>query len=84
MIDIFFYLNRLSEKSDSLMGNLTSNLAESWMHIMCKFDGGKVSPALFCKMLWGSIKDTERSGMVPHGIPSSNWHQTRLSLYQYV
>jgi len=25
-----------------LLGNFTMNLAESWMHMRCKFDGGKV------------------------------------------
>ena len=83
MKDIFFYLNRLSEKSDRLIGHFTSNLAESWMHMRCKFDGGNVSPA-FLQDALESIKDTPRSGMVPHGIPSSNWHKTRLSLYQHI
>ena len=32
--DITFYLNRLAS-------NHTTNLAESWMSIRCKFDGGK-------------------------------------------
>ena len=45
--DIFFYLNRMSEKADRLFGNFTSNLAESWMHIRCKFDGGKVNNKCF-------------------------------------
>ena len=45
--DIFFYLNRMAEKADRLIGNFTSNLAESWMHIRCKFDGGKVNNKCF-------------------------------------
>ena len=35
-------LNRVAEKSDRLIGNFTTNLAESWMAIRSKFDGGKV------------------------------------------
>ncbi|CAC5412862.1 unnamed protein product [Mytilus coruscus] len=30
------------EKADRLLGNNTTNLAESLMHIRCKFDGGKL------------------------------------------
>jgi hypothetical protein len=40
--DVTFYLNRLANKSQRLIGNYTSNLAESWMSIRAKFDGGKV------------------------------------------
>lgn len=35
-------VSRLVEKAPQLIGNLTTNLAEAWMHIRCKFDGGKV------------------------------------------
>ena len=49
--DIFFLLNRLSEKSHRLLGNFTSNLAESWMNVRCKFDGGK----MFNKCFKGSF-----------------------------
>ncbi|ESO98101.1 hypothetical protein LOTGIDRAFT_174357 [Lottia gigantea] len=34
-------LNRVAAKAGRLLGNFTTNLAESWMHIMSKFDGGK-------------------------------------------
>ena len=40
--DLFLYLNRIAERSNRLIGNFTSNLAESWMNIRCKFDGGKM------------------------------------------
>ncbi|KAK3099893.1 hypothetical protein FSP39_011406 [Pinctada imbricata] len=40
--DVSFILNRISEKADRLIGNNTTNLAEAWMHIRSKFDGGKV------------------------------------------
>ncbi|XP_076081060.1 uncharacterized protein LOC143051967 [Mytilus galloprovincialis] len=40
--DVTSILNRIAEKSDRLLGNSTTNLAESWMHIRTKFDGGKV------------------------------------------
>ncbi len=40
--DLYFYLNRLSEKTTRLIGNFTSNLAECWMSVRCKFDGGKM------------------------------------------
>ena len=33
--------NRLANKSSSLIGNVTSNLAENWMSIRLKFDGRK-------------------------------------------
>jgi hypothetical protein len=35
-------LNRLAEKAHRLIGNDTTNLAESWMAIRAKFDGGKL------------------------------------------
>ncbi|VDI47752.1 Hypothetical predicted protein [Mytilus galloprovincialis] len=40
--DVTIIINRIAEKSDRLLGNSTTNLAESWMHIRTKFDGGKV------------------------------------------
>ncbi|CAG2228240.1 unnamed protein product [Mytilus edulis] len=40
--DVCTLLSRISEKADRLLGNNTTNLAESWMHIRCKFDGGKL------------------------------------------
>ncbi|VDI57174.1 Hypothetical predicted protein [Mytilus galloprovincialis] len=33
-------LNRLATKSERLEGNDTTNIAESWMHVRSKFDGG--------------------------------------------
>ncbi len=42
MHDIASVLNRLAAKSKQLIGNHTTNLAECWMHIRTKFDGGKV------------------------------------------
>ena len=41
-LDIQTALARLVSKADQLIDNVTTNLAESWMHIRCKFDGGKV------------------------------------------
>jgi hypothetical protein len=35
-------LNRMAEKAHRLIGNDTTNLAESWMAIRLKFDGGKI------------------------------------------
>ena len=40
--DVFLFLNRMADKADRLIGIFTSNLAESWMNIRCKFDGGKM------------------------------------------
>ena len=40
--DIQAVLSRLVAKARQLLGNHTTNLAESWMNIRCKFDGGKV------------------------------------------
>ncbi len=35
-------VSRLVAKSKQLIGNHTMNLAECWMHVRAKFDGGKV------------------------------------------
>ncbi len=35
-------LSRLVAKAPQLIGNFTTNLAEAWMHVRSKFDGGKV------------------------------------------
>ncbi|CAC5388502.1 unnamed protein product [Mytilus coruscus] len=40
--DIAILLNSIAKKSSNLIGNFTSNLAESWMHMRTKFDGGKM------------------------------------------
>lgn len=40
--DVQVALSRLVGKADQLLGNCTTNLAECWMHIRTKFDGGKV------------------------------------------
>ena len=40
--DIQVQLSRLVGKAEQLLGNTTTNLAECWMHMRCKFDGGKV------------------------------------------
>ena len=40
--DVQLLVSRLAAKAPQLLGNHTTNLAEAWMHIRCKFDGGKV------------------------------------------
>jgi len=40
--DIQVILSRLVTKAEQLVDNVTTNLAESWMHLRSKFDGGKV------------------------------------------
>ena len=40
--DVQTALSRLVGKAAQLIGNCTTNLAECWMHIRAKFDGGKV------------------------------------------
>ena len=40
--DIQALLSKLVAKAAQLLGNVTTNLAECWMHIRSKFDGGKV------------------------------------------
>ena len=40
--DMSVILNGVAAKSDRLIGNHTTNLAEYWMHIRTKFDGGKM------------------------------------------
>ena len=42
LADVTLLLNRVAAKSERLLENTTTNLAESWMHIRSKFDGGKV------------------------------------------
>ena len=40
--DIQTALSRLVSKASQLIENVTTNIAESWMHIRSKYDGGKV------------------------------------------
>ena len=40
--DIQLILSRVVSKAEQLADNVTTNLAEAWMHIRAKFDGGKV------------------------------------------
>ena len=40
--DIQVAVSRLVTKAPQLIENETTNMAESWMHVRCKFDGGKV------------------------------------------
>ena len=40
--DIQVSLSRLIAKAGQLLGNVTTNTAESWMNVRSKFDGGKV------------------------------------------
>ena len=40
--DIQRALSRLVSKAEQLIDNATTNVAESWMHIRTKYDGGKV------------------------------------------
>ena len=42
LADVTLLLNRVAAKSERLLENTTTNLAESWMHIRSKFDGEKV------------------------------------------
>ena len=42
MHDIQVLVSRLAGKARQLIKNFTTNLAENWMQIRCKFDGGKV------------------------------------------
>ena len=40
--DIQRVVSHLATKALQLFGNFTTNLAEGWMNIRCKYDGGKV------------------------------------------
>ena len=40
--DVGIILSKVAQKAPRLIGNNTTNLAECWMHIRSKFDGGKV------------------------------------------
>ena len=42
LLDVEILVSRLVAKAGQLIGNFTTNLAENWMSIRCKFDGGKV------------------------------------------
>ncbi len=42
MHDVQELVSRLVSKARRLIKNTTTNLAENWMQIRCKFDGGKV------------------------------------------
>jgi len=41
--DVAIILNRVADRAERLIGNFTTNLAESWMSLRTKFDGGKVT-----------------------------------------
>ena len=41
MFDVQVLVSRLVSKADRLIKNFTTNIAENWMQIRCKFDGGK-------------------------------------------
>ena len=40
--DIQFLLSRLVMKAGQLIRNFTTNLAEGWMQVRCKFDWGRL------------------------------------------
>ena len=40
--DIQVCVSKLVAKAHQLIGNFTTNMAEGWMNIRCKFDGGKL------------------------------------------
>ena len=40
--DVQVLVSRLVAKALQLLGNFTTNIAERWMHIPSKYDGGKV------------------------------------------
>ena len=42
LADVSILLNRLAVKSAHLIQNVTTNLAENWMSVRCKFDDGKM------------------------------------------
>ena len=42
MHDIQVAVGRLVTKASQLIDNETTNMAESWMHVRSKYDGGKV------------------------------------------
>ena len=41
LYDIKKLVSRVAAKAPQLIGNFTTNLAEGWMNVRCKFDGGK-------------------------------------------
>jgi hypothetical protein len=63
--DVLLLLCKIAEKSERLINNSNTNLAECWMHIRTKFDGGKVHN--LCNrgslLRWG-IKGKFRTTMV--------------------
>lgn len=62
--DIQVILSRLVAKAEQLIDNVTTNLAESWMHVRSKFDGGKVINRSQSKVghgstvVWGLVYNT--------------------------
>lgn len=42
MTDIQIVVSRQIGKASQLLGNFTTNLVETWVHMRMKFDGGKV------------------------------------------
>ena len=51
--DIQSVLSRLVGKANQLICNVTTNIAESWMHIRSKFDTGKVVRGSI--VAWGQV-----------------------------
>ena len=45
-------VSRLVCKASQLITNETTNMAESWMHVRCKYDGGKVTRNVLGKHKW--------------------------------
>ena len=41
MHDLQVLVYRLASKANRLINNFTTNIAENWINVRCKFDGGK-------------------------------------------
>ncbi len=62
-------MSRLAVKAEQLIDNVTTNLAESWMHVLTKYDGESVTShslaygstvalmVLVCNTTWAKSRD---------------------------
>ncbi|KAJ8314129.1 hypothetical protein KUTeg_008690 [Tegillarca granosa] len=82
--DISVILDRVASKCNRLLGNFTTNMAESWMSVRAKFDGGAtVDLGMPGVMSGGGAKEKLWSSLVNTGMAESSWNQVRLSFYIY-
>ena len=75
MHEIQVAISRLVSKAHQLIHNFTTNLAENWMHVRCKFDGGKVVKSEWiveAPLLWGWFRTKFGEMLEPANMGTGN------------